>query len=62
MKSKYGLSFDRNLKGEEKWKSVLQSTSEDQKFWWAAKAQGAVIAKSATFPDVNVCYLGGRVS
>lgn len=28
----------------------------------AAKAQGAVIAKAATFLDVNVCYLGGRVS
>ncbi len=28
----------------------------------AAKAQGAVIAKSATLLDVNVCYLGGGVS
>ncbi len=28
----------------------------------AAKALGAVIAKSATLLDVNVCYLGGRVS
>lgn len=28
----------------------------------AAKAQGAVIAKAATLLDVNVCYLGGRVS
>ncbi|MDY6210651.1 MAG: hypothetical protein SPH71_06310 [Eubacteriales bacterium] len=39
MKSKYGLSFDRNLKEEEKWKSDLQSTSEDQKFWWAARGK-----------------------
>lgn len=39
MKSKYGLSFDRNLKAEEKWKSVLQSTSEDQKLWWAARGK-----------------------
>ena len=28
----------------------------------AAKAPGAVIAKAATLLDVNVCYLGGRVS
>lgn len=28
----------------------------------AAKALGAVIAKAATLLDVNVCYLGGRVS
>lgn len=28
----------------------------------AAKAQGAIIAKAATLLDVNVCYLGGRVS
>lgn len=27
-----------------------------------SKALGAVIAKAATLLDVNVCYLGGRVS